>query len=144
VQTHRDPLRTVPSTISLMATLRWMRSDHVDVERLATTMAKGVAAQLDWVRGMRGDGTLPADRFVDVRFADLMRDPVGAVRSIYDRVGHPFTDEYGEAIRDYLAAKPRAKHGAHRYSATDFGLDPDDLRARYAPYCNAYTIEPED
>ncbi len=43
IQTHRDPLRTVPSTISLMATLRWMRSDAVDVTRLAPTMANGVA-----------------------------------------------------------------------------------------------------
>lgn len=143
IQTHRDPLRTVPSTISLMATLRWMRSDHVDVDRLAATMSKGVAALFDWVTAMRHDGTLPDERFVDVRYADLMRDPVAAIRAVYERIGLPFEGDRAGAIERYLAAKPRGRHGVHHYSAGDFGLDAGELRARYRDYCDAYGVEPE-
>lgn len=143
VQTHRDPLRTVPSTISLMATLRWMRSDRVDADRLARTMATGVAMLFDFVRSRRLDGTLPDDRFIDVRYADLLRDPVATIRGIYDRTGREFTPEYAAAIPAYLAAKPQAKHGAHRYTLDDFGLDADELRDRYRTYCDAYGIEHE-
>ncbi len=143
IQTHRDPVRTVPSTISLMATLRWMRSDRVDVHRLTTTMAKGVAQLFDWVRQQRSDGSLPNDRFVDVRDPDLVRDPVATVGAIYDSVGATLTHEHATAIVEYLAVKPQSKHGSHRYSLVDFGLDADDLRTRYGAYCTTYEIEAE-
>ena len=35
VQLHRDPLKTVPSTVSLMGTIRSMRCEQVDVDGLA-------------------------------------------------------------------------------------------------------------
>lgn len=140
IQTHRDPLQTIPSTISLMATLRWMRSNRVDVARLARTMAKGVAALFDWVDTMRGDGSLPDHQFVDVRYDDLVVDPIATVRSIYERLDAPFAEAHGVAIGDYLGAKPKAKHGAHRYALEDFGLDPADLRDRYGNYCERHRV----
>ena len=143
IQTHRDPLRTVPSTISLMATLRRMRSDEVDVERLAAVMSTGVAALFDWVRARRADGTLPESRFIDVRYTDLVADPVGTIRTVYERAGRDLTGEHAERIRAYVAAKPQGRHGAHRYSLSEVGLDADALRARYAGYCEQYGVEPE-
>jgi hypothetical protein len=144
IQTHRDPMRTVPSTISLMATLRWMRSDHVDVRRLATTMATGVASLFDWVTAMRSDGTLRADRFIDVRYAELMRDPVSTLRGVYQRIGHEFTDQHALAITRYLASKPKSKHGTHRYALADFDLEETELAERYRGYCETFAIERED
>ena len=99
LQTHRDPLRTIPSTISLMATLRWMRSDVVDVDALARTMAVGVAMLFDAVAGMRADATLPDARFVDVHYADLVRDPVATLRGVYERTGRPWPDGARRAHR---------------------------------------------
>jgi hypothetical protein len=143
LQTHRDPLHTVPSTISLMATLRWMRSDTVDVDGLARTMARGVAMLFDAVVAMRADGTLPDGRFVDVHYADLTRDPVGTLRAIYDRTGRDWPDGFEDRIAAYLGAKPRAVHGAHRYSVEEFGLDRDDLRDRYRRYVERFGVEVE-
>jgi len=143
LQTHRDPMQTIPSTISLMATLRWMRSDALDVDGLARTMAKGVAMLFDAVMGMRADGTLPDDRFVDVHYADLTRDPAGTLRAIYDRVGRDWPDGFDGRITAYLAAKPRAVHGAHRYSVAEFGLDRDELRERYRPYVERFGVAVE-
>lgn len=34
VQTHRDPARTMPSTLSTTAMVQWLRTDHVDLEGL--------------------------------------------------------------------------------------------------------------
>lgn len=143
LQTHRDPLQTIPSTISLMATLRWMRSDAVDVDALARTMAVGVAMLFDAVVGMRADGTLPDDRFVDVHYADLVRDPVATLRHVYRRTGRAWPAGLDARIVEYLAAKPRAVHGAHRYSVAEFGLDADDLRERYRPYVERFGVEAE-
>lgn len=59
VMTHRDPARTVPSTISLMATLRHMRRNDVDVDRLAAQLADGMALGLDAVMHWRARGEVP-------------------------------------------------------------------------------------
>lgn len=144
IQTHRDPRRTIPSTINLMATLRWMRSDHVDVARLSATMANGIAMQLAGVTALRANGAVPSDRFVDVRYADLMRDPVGAIRGVYEHTGQPFSDAFARAIERYLARRPRGRHGDHRYSLADLGLDGSELRDRYAAYCDAYAVPDEE
>jgi hypothetical protein len=143
LQTHRDPLRTIPSTISLMATLRWMRSDAVDVDRLAHTMATGVAMLFDAVTAMRADATLPDDRFVDVHYADLVRDPVMTLRRVYARTERPWPSGFDDRITEYLATKPRAVHGAHRYSVEEFGLDADELVARYRPYVERFGVVAE-
>lgn len=144
IQTHRDPCRTIPSTISLMATLRWMRSDHVDVARLRDSMTTGIAQQLASVRSLRTDGAVPDERFVDVRYCDLMRDPVATIRSIYDRTGRSFGNDLVSAIERYVAARPKDRHGAHRYSLGVLGLDEAELRERYAGYCDAYGIPSEE
>lgn len=143
LQTHRDPARTLPSTISLMATLRWMRSDRVDVDRLSRTMLRGVAMLFAHVQTMRADGTLPDDRFVDVAYADLMRDPVTTLRTVYDRTGRAWPPGFAERIRGYLAAKPKAVHGAHHYGLADFDIDEAALRERYAPYVERFGVESE-
>jgi hypothetical protein len=144
VLTHRDPAKTVPSTASLMATLRRMRRDHVDAGALAKLLVRGVAMGLEKMMAERESGTTPDGQFVDVRYADLMRDPIAAVRSIYDRLGIELPPEVAERMRAYVAAKPRGKHGAHRYGVADFGIDLDRLRKRYAAYTARFAVPAED
>ena len=38
------------------------------------------------------------------------------------------------AMRAFLAANPKDKHGAHRYSLEQFGLDADEQDRRFAAY----------
>jgi hypothetical protein len=143
VQTHRDPARTVASTVSLMATLRRMRSDEVDSVRLARVMAKGMALLLDRVDELRASGAVPAARFVDVSYRELVTDPLHTIARVYERIERPFTPEARAAMGRYLAAKPQGKHGAHRYTLADFGLDPATVHARFAGYCTRHAVTGE-
>ena len=34
VMTHRDPVKTMTSGLSTIAAVRWLRSDHVELEKL--------------------------------------------------------------------------------------------------------------
>lgn len=144
VFTHRDPAKTVPSTASLMATLRRMRRDHVDANAIAKLLVRGVAMGLEKMMAERASGAIPDDRFVDLRYADLMRDPLAAVRAVYERLDMTLPDEIADRMRAYLAAKPRAKHGEHRYRLEDFGLDRERLRRGYAAYCARFDVPAED
>lgn len=140
VVTHRDPTRTLPSGLSTIAAVRWLRSDHVELEKL-----DGYGSGLLLLALMQREqaGTL-LGRVVHVQFADLMRDPVAAMERLYDGIGRPFQSVHADKIRDYLAHKPKGKFGAHKYSAEDWGLDPARIRRDLAPYTEYYRVPRED
>jgi hypothetical protein len=143
VLTHRDPLAVLPSLVSLMATLRWMHSDVVDVDAVVKSAVAGTAIAMDLVMQWRDDGTIPDDRVVDVRFGDLMSDPWTTVRDVYERTGGTLTPGAESAMRTYLEAAPRARHGRHHYTFADTGLDPVETRDRFAAYQARYDVPSE-
>jgi hypothetical protein len=51
--------------------------------------------------------------------------------------------EHAAGIEAYVRDKPRGKHGAHRYTAEDWGFDPAALHAELAEYMAQFSIEPE-
>ena len=58
-----------------------------------------------------------------------MADPVATLRRLYEQLELDWPAGHDRAVRDYLAAKPKGKHGAHTYTFADVGLD-EDSRAR--------------
>ena len=142
VHLHRDPRKMIPSSYSLMGTLRWMRSDHVDLSALEFMP---MSMQMTFDKGIeqRTDGVIPNDQIHDLLYADLVHDPAEALRSCYEHHGLPFSDENAEAIRKYLRAKPKWKHGAHEYTLAEFGLDAEALGAMFSRYQTHYGIPDE-
>ena len=69
----------------------------------------------------------------DFQFADLIRPPVEAVRSLYERAGLSWSAGAQAAMEAYLANKPQGKHGAHRYAVGEREQIERDRR-HYARY----------
>ncbi len=137
IVSHRDPARTMPSTVSTTAMVQWMRTDDVPVDLLAQLIGAVFTDALNAVAVRRDDGSLPG-RYGDVRFADLMADPVAAIDAAYEQLGRPLTDDHRRAVLGYLEAKPRGKHGTHAYTAADWGFDVDDRPPRPGPLPRAF------
>lgn len=143
VLTHRDPMKTVGSIVSLVATLRRMRSDHVDVEPLVHQYTEGIALGLEAVMAQRRDDTIPDDQIVDLRFKELMADPGGSLREVYARLGLDLTPDAEARMTRYVRDKPRGKHGSHRYSLEDYGIEKSWVHERYRTYMEEYGVEAE-
>jgi hypothetical protein len=139
VQTHRDPTRTMPSTVSTTALIRWLRTDHIDVAALATVIEAAFGWILNSVAEQRATHALP-ERFVDVHFQDLMKDPVRTLEATYSTMGREFTREHAKRVRTYLDEKPRGKFGVHRYTAEEWGFDAAALRERMEPYIRHFGV----
>ena len=143
VQTHRDPAKTMPSTVSTTAMIQWLRTDDVDVDGAAQNIQAVFAAGLNGSVDLRTSGAVPADRFVDVHFTELMSDPVSTLRAAYARMGRDFTDNHAAAVLDYLAHKPKGKFGVHRYQPEDWGFTAESLREAMAPYIDHFNVTRE-
>ena len=139
VQTHRDPAKTIPSTVSTTAMVHWMRTEQVDAATLAQAILAGFAYGLNHTVDLRTDGPF-RERFVDVHFERLMRDPVAEVGQAYARMGRELTAEHAERIRAYLRDKPKGKFGTHQYAPEDWGFTADGLRAELKPYIEHFGV----
>jgi hypothetical protein len=143
VQTHRDPLRVVGSIASHGVVLREAFSDDVDPNEVARDWSARWAHALTRALEARDADPHAADRFLDLRYEDIARDPVAAVRAIYAHAEHALTPQAEGRMRAYLADNPQDRHGVHRYTLEQFGLDPATEAARYAGYRRRFAIEPE-
>ena len=139
IVSHRDPAKTMPSTVSTTAMVQWLRTDDVPVDLLAELIGAVFTDALNALARRRDDQSLP-DAFGDVRFADLMADPVAAVAAAYAQIGREMTDDHRQSVVAYLEAKPRGKHGTHAYTAADWGFDVATTRAELAPYVDRFAI----
>lgn len=143
IHTHRDPRKFIASLVSLLAVLRFMRSERDDRLVLGPMMEMTYQLFLEQAIAQRTDGTIPDDRIVDTHFLELMSDPVAMLRRVYDQLGYDWPTGHDRVITGYLAAKPKAKHGAHAYEYADLGLDDAHVRATFAPYVAHYGITEE-
>jgi Sulfotransferase family len=142
VLTHRDPARTMPSTVSTAALVRWLRTDSVDLDVLSALIGALFSDALNAIAHRRADGSLPGT-YGDVRYADLMDDPVAAIAGAYRAIGRELTGEHRDAIRRYVAANPRGQHGTHHYTADDWGFDAAKLRTDLADYMACFAVPAE-
>jgi hypothetical protein len=143
VWTHRDPLRVLASMASLAATLYWLRSDRVDLHRVARQVSRSLAFLLEKATRQRDAGMLPEERVFDLRYQDLLDDPFATLRALYDHFGMPWSGEAERRMRAHLAARPRHRHGEHRYRFADTGLEPAPERERFAAYRARFAIPEE-
>jgi Sulfotransferase family len=143
VITHRDPLRVVGSLADMLATLHWMHSDHVDHEVLVEFLSMGLELQMNEVMTERDSGLLPTDQISDVRYRDLVRDPVATVEHLYDGWGMEITSAYRERLEAYVAARHSSRHPGHDYDFADTGLDLATHRNLVADYQARFGVDSE-
>ena len=136
IHTHRDPLKTEPSSFSTLATVRWERSEDV---QLPNPDDPGLSDMMLYLAQRRAAGELP-EQIVDSHFQDLMADPAAAVEKLYGQMDRPFLGAHADAIRNYIAAKPKGKFGKHKYTAEEWGFDPAKLRRKMLPYTEYYGV----
>jgi sulfotransferase family protein len=143
VQTHRDPLRVVASLASLIALLRSMASDAIDRGAIGIEWTERLVAGLRHASAVREHPPAGAPPVFDMHFRDFIRDEIAMVRRIYAHFDLALSAEAETRMRRFLAANPKDKHGAHRYTLADAGLDPVTERERYAAYQERYGIASE-
>lgn len=143
VWTHRDPALTLSSISSMVHAL--CKAQDVDVPKAFI----GAGMWKTWKEGM-GRGTESRSKdpkienaILDLAHKDVVLDPVGAVKKIYDHFDRPFSDEHAKAIDKFINDNPAAKRiGKHKHSPEEYGLDVNEIRegltdyyARFGDYC---------
>ena len=141
IQTHRDPAKAVPSLCSLSAALDGMSYQTVNMQEVGQRIVKIIEQLVN--RSMRAREESDSERIYDVHYQDLVKSPLATVQQIYAHFGYRYDAALEHRLKAYLRANPQHKHGVHRYSLDDFGLDGQALRSLFAGYCDRLRINLE-
>ncbi|HEY8120255.1 MAG TPA: sulfotransferase [Myxococcota bacterium] len=142
VITHRDPVSVIRSAITMLGYGDRMRRTRVDLAGLADYWIDRVDKLLGAC--LRDRDALPAAQTVDVPFHELMADDLGTVARIYERAALPLTPGARAELDAFVRANPRGKHGQVIYDLRgDFGLEPGELRKRFASYVERFRVRVE-
>jgi hypothetical protein len=139
--THRDPLTATGSLCSLISLGHQGYQGKVDVEWIGQNYPWQAAQHANRIMDARD--VIGEDRIIDVHYADLLRDPLGAMRKVYRSLGDDFTPQAESAMRTWLDNNPQDKFGRHEYKLAQFGLSPQTLKPLFERYLSRYDVEPE-
>jgi hypothetical protein len=136
VQTHRDPLQSVPSLCNLLAGAhRIFRGATADMAKVYAREQEMWALALERAEAVKA--TIPG-HVVDIQFRDFVGDQMKTVETIYDRFGLALSAEAEGAMRQWLADHPRRSTTMHRFTPEDFGGSTPELLERYRSYREQY------
>jgi sulfotransferase family protein len=139
---HRDPLEASQSLARLAVVLRSAFSDAVDPVTVGRNMTERWATAMERACHYRDTGPVPAGRFLDVRYTDLLRDPVGTVRRLYAEAQWeaPSSNTVAERIHRFVDTSAADAQHPGGDSAAEFGLEAEWIRERYRWYRERFAV----
>lgn len=142
VVTHRDPVSVVQSSATMLSYVARMNYTSTDPDFYLDYWTDRIRRLL--AASVRDRDVIPAGQRVDVLFHEFMADEAGTLACIYDAAGLPLTDAARAELDAYRVAHPRGRDGQVVYDLRrDFGAEPDDVRAAFAFYHDAFPVRVE-
>jgi len=125
----RNPYETVPSLLKLME-VSWRMRKRSEEQVRESLRVLAEASFHNYEHPLAVLAAHPEVPRAVVDYRDLVGDPAGTVRRVYDELGL----EVGPELEAALAREQGREHRTtHRYSLEEFGLEADEIRTRLAP-----------
>ena len=140
VQMHRTPVDAMASVSSLVTILRSAFSDAVDAFTVCREAIHYWSETMDKFLSERD--RLASNRICDVEFDEISRDPIAAVRRIYDHFGWSLSQHAEQRMRSLVVSHAQRQPGNHRYHLSQFGSSAEKVFDAFAPYCQRFGLSP--
>jgi len=138
VQTHRTPVDAMASVSSLVTILRRAFSDAVDPFVVSREAIDYWTETMD--RFLRERDRFPNNRICDIQYDEIRREPIGAVRRIYEHFGWTLSREAEQRMRLLLASQAERQSANHRYDLSQFGFSAEEVLSKFKTYCQRFDL----
>jgi hypothetical protein len=124
----RNPLQVIPSTISLYSKHCQTYGDPENEYNLQETI---IEHSKHWyLYPHQYLKSLPSDQYVRVLYKDLVADPEGTIRDIYQRFNFEISPEFADLLRAE-AEKAKSYKSKHSYSLKKMGLSKQRIQREF-------------
>jgi len=142
VMTHRDVAKVLPSVCALYDSLSRVLAEHPDPVAIGNHNVEVWRCALERLIAFRDRGN--EDRFHDLAFASVQRDPIAEVASLYAALGDDLTDDVRQRMQAWWTESSQQRSGPGRYQPETYGLDLTAIRERYAFYYDRFDVPVEN
>jgi hypothetical protein len=142
VWAHRDPFQATASFLRLNYLSRSVMGADIDQDSIVANVLSQLHAHV--TRPLQTRKRIGDDRFFDLHYADLMRDPIAAMHALYDWAADDLTTDTEASMLSWLAQHPQDRHGAAPYSLDGSGVTRADLEPLFDEYLSAFDVEMEE
>ena len=136
IQTHRKPVEFMGSWNSIVERMRGFSAEPKPPNEAGAEQLAFMSGMLNDAMRFRASNPSLDGRWVDVRYADLVADPMAVVNDIYTRLNWPLGAAAADGMREWLSLqeKQRREEPPHEYRLEDYGLTPKAVDEAFAPY----------
>ena len=140
VQTHRNPLDSLRSSIHLTEVLQGLYGRPQSREQLADREAKNLSWNMQRLIRFRDEHPELANRFIDVNYSELSSDPLSVVRRIFGQFEMSLSNE--TLARMQQLARSRSAYKGRRTAPTlaEVKLNPRAQLILFGEYCRRFGI----
>ena len=134
IQTHRDPIKTVPSFCSMCANLFEPLTTNFDKVFIGKHWSNKLTRALNHCMNISEQHP---NNFLDLEFLNMIKDPIDEMKKIYEFIGESFGEKTEVAME---AWREENKHemGAHKYSLEEYDLTESQINVNFAKYQQKY------
>jgi hypothetical protein len=132
VQSHRDPVETLPSLASLIAGVWVIYSDEAEPLEVGRQWSRKFARGMQHTMAVREQ--LGEDRFLDLWFEDTVSQPLVEIQKVYDFLGMELTPEARAEMAQWQDFNRRELRPPHDYTLAEYGFTQEGLERQFGPY----------
>jgi hypothetical protein len=132
VQSHRDPIDTIPSLASLCGAVWVIYSDAADLTEVGRLWARKFATGTRKTMALREQ--MGSERFLDLWFKDTVSQPLVEIQKVYDFLGMDLTEQARAEMAQWQEFNRRELRPPHEYTLEQFGLTESGLAQQFQAY----------
>jgi hypothetical protein len=123
VQTHRDPIEVLKSSMQLAAVLEGTFARVDDRAQAREREARSLAEHMEGITSFREAHPELDGRFIDIEYHDLVADPLTVVGQIYKRLDKRLTKMAAAMMQGLASRRSRYKEGRGRGTLGNLEMD---------------------
>jgi hypothetical protein len=139
IQTHRNPVEVVKSSAEVTRVMRGLYGPPGSSDEIRAREARVLAEGAERFIRFRDNHPELAERIIDVRYTDLISDPVATVRRICDGIGAGIPDVMAERVQQLASHRSRYRGTRASAQSGSLGLD-KQLSLRFQRYCSRFGL----
>ena len=136
IQTHREPTQFMGSWSSFVERARSLVYEPQPRETFGAEQLTLMSGMMDRAVHFRETHPELEHRWMDVNYVDLIEDPFGVVRRIYQHFGWTLEQVAVDAMEEWQFRQAEKRRGEkrHRYALEDYGLTPEAVNDAFKRY----------
>jgi hypothetical protein len=140
IQTHRNPIDVLRSQIQLTQVLEGLYARPRQPSELRVSETRKIAKILDQITRFRDARPEVAEHFIDVKYRELVSDPLAVVRRIYERLDVRLTNTAIERMKGLASNRTRYRRRSVDTTLPNLGLNGVADTNRFEEYCFRFQI----